>query len=41
MLNQLFGKAEKCDFHVSTVPFGGFVVSERRVSMDPEKAWAV
>ena len=41
LLNQLFVKAEKCEFHVSTVSFWGFVVSEGRVGMDPEKLRAV
>lgn len=39
--NRLFVKAEKFEFHVSTVSFLGFVVSEGRVSMDPEKVRAV
>ncbi len=37
LLNQLYVKAKKCDFHVSTVSFLGFVVSEGQVSMDLEK----
>ncbi len=35
--NQLFVKAEKCEFHVTAVSFLGFVVSEGAVKMDPEK----
>ena len=39
--NQLFVKAEKCEFHLSTVSYLGFVVSEGCVSMDTEKVRAV
>lgn len=35
--NQLFVKAEKCQFHVSTVSFLGFIMYEGEVRMDPEK----
>ncbi len=39
--NQLFVKAEKCEFHVPTVSFLGFIVSEGEVRMDPDKVSAV
>ncbi|KAF7647357.1 hypothetical protein LDENG_00173640 [Lucifuga dentata] len=39
--NQLFVKAEKCEFHKSTVSFLGFIISEGNVRMDPEKVRAV
>ena len=39
--NQLFVKAEKCEFHVSTVSFLGFVVSGERIQIDPAKVSAV
>ncbi|KAI3361636.1 hypothetical protein L3Q82_002000 [Scortum barcoo] len=35
--NQLYVKAEKCEFHASSVSFLGFIVSENQVRMDPEK----
>ncbi|KAI3358253.1 hypothetical protein L3Q82_003251 [Scortum barcoo] len=35
--NKLFVKAEKCEFHASSVSFLGFVVSPNHVKMDPEK----
>ncbi|KAI3356605.1 hypothetical protein L3Q82_017805 [Scortum barcoo] len=35
--NKLFVKAEKCEFHASSVSFLGFVVSLNHVKMDPEK----
>ncbi len=35
--NQLFVKARKCEFHMSKVSFLGLVVTEGKVSMDPEK----
>ena len=38
---QLFVKAEKCEFHVSTVSFLGFIVSEGNVRMEPGKVEAV
>lgn len=37
----LYVKAEKCEFHTSTVSFLGFIVSRNTVSMDPEKVRAV
>lgn len=39
--NHLYVKAEKCEFHVSTVSFLGLIVSEGQVSMDPVKLQAV
>ena len=39
--NRLFVKAEKCEFHWSTVQFLGFVVSRGRIEMDPAKTEAV
>lgn len=42
LANQLYVKAEKCEFHVDTVSFFlGFVVEEGKVAMDPEKVDAV
>ena len=35
--NQLFVKAEKCEFHRSTLSFLGYVIAEGNVQMDPEK----
>ncbi|KAJ8369826.1 hypothetical protein SKAU_G00098540 [Synaphobranchus kaupii] len=39
--NQLFVKAEKCSFHVSTVPFLGFIIEEGSIRADPVKIKAV
>ncbi|XP_055368562.1 uncharacterized protein LOC129604791 [Betta splendens] len=39
--HRLFVKAEKCEFHVSTVSFLGFIVSQGRIQMDPAKTKAV
>lgn len=39
--HQLYVKAEKCEFHVSTVSFLGFVVSPEGMQMDPSKTRAV
>ncbi|KAJ8370954.1 hypothetical protein SKAU_G00109820 [Synaphobranchus kaupii] len=39
--NQLFVKAEKCSFHVSTVPFLGFIIEEGSIRADPAKIKAV
>ena len=39
--NKLFAKSEKCDFHVSTVSFLGFVIRGGRVMADPEKVRAM
>lgn len=35
--NQLFVKAEKCESHVFSVSFLGFVVEENKVEMNPDK----
>ncbi|KAI3371956.1 hypothetical protein L3Q82_006832 [Scortum barcoo] len=35
--NQLYVKAEKSEFHASSVSFLGFIVVENQVKMDPEK----
>lgn len=39
--NKLFVKAEKCEFHSSTVSFLGFILSAGNIRMDPEKVEAV
>ncbi|KAK2905716.1 hypothetical protein Q8A73_009659 [Channa argus] len=39
--NRLFVKAEKCEFHVKTVSFLGFIIGEGEVRPDPEKTRAV
>ena len=39
--NQLFVKAEKCEFYVSEVSFLGFIVGTGNVQMDPAKTKAV
>lgn len=39
--NQLHVKAERCEFHVSTISFLGFVVSGNSIHMDPAKVSAV
>ncbi|KAJ8381441.1 hypothetical protein SKAU_G00022190 [Synaphobranchus kaupii] len=39
--NQLFVKAEKCSFHVSSVPFLGFIIEEDSIRVDPAKVKAV
>ncbi|CAL9698545.1 unnamed protein product [Knipowitschia caucasica] len=39
--NQLYVKAEKCEFHVSSVSFLGMVVAEGELKMDPGKVQAV
>ncbi|XP_032882245.1 uncharacterized protein LOC116976461, partial [Amblyraja radiata] len=41
LLNDLFVKAEKCEFHVNTVQFLGYVVSPAGIQMDPSKVSAV
>ncbi|KAI3360258.1 hypothetical protein L3Q82_014571, partial [Scortum barcoo] len=35
--NHLYVKAEKCEFHASSVSFLGFIISPNQVKMDPEK----
>jgi len=39
--NQLYVKAEKCEFHVTTPAFLGFVLSPGRMAMDPAKVRSV
>ncbi|XP_041810033.1 uncharacterized protein lrfn4b [Chelmon rostratus] len=39
--NQLFVKAEKCEFHQQSVSFLGFIVSPGSIQMDPAKVSAV
>lgn len=39
--NQLYVKAEKCEFHAKTTSFLGIIISEGRVEMDPVKVKAV
>ena len=39
--NRLFVKAEKCDFHVDTVSFLGYIMQSGSIKPDPEKIRAV
>ena len=39
--NQLFVKAEKCEFHASEVSFLGFIINAGNIRMDPAKTKAV
>ena len=39
--NRLFAKAEKCEFHRTTVQFLGFIISRGKLKMDPAKTDAV
>ena len=39
--NRLFVKAEKCEFHVPSVAFLGFIIGQGRLEMDPGKVTAV
>lgn len=39
--NWLFTKAEKCDFHVATISFLGYIISPGKIIMDPAKVTAV
>ena len=39
--NRLFAKAEKCEFHRTTVQFLGFIISRGKLEMDPAKTDAV
>uniref|UniRef100_A0A8C6VZ26 Gypsy retrotransposon integrase-like protein 1 n=1 Tax=Nothobranchius furzeri TaxID=105023 RepID=A0A8C6VZ26_NOTFU len=39
--NRLYVKAEKCEFHVSSVKFLGFVLESGRLKTDPDKIEAV
>lgn len=39
--NKLYVKAEKCEFHVPTVSFLGYIISQGQVQTDPAKVKAV
>ena len=39
--NRLYAKAEKCEFHRTTVQFLGFIISRGKLEMDPAKTDAV
>uniref|UniRef100_A0A1A8FIG4 Gypsy retrotransposon integrase-like protein 1 n=1 Tax=Nothobranchius korthausae TaxID=1143690 RepID=A0A1A8FIG4_9TELE len=39
--NRLFVKAEKCEFHVPSVKFLGFILESGRLRADPEKTQAI
>ena len=39
--NSLFVKAEKCEFHASTVSFLGYIVAKGSLQMDPAKVSAI
>ena len=39
--NRLFAKAEKCEFHRTTIQFLGFVISRGKLEIDPTKTDAV
>uniref|UniRef100_A0A674NT72 ribonuclease H n=1 Tax=Takifugu rubripes TaxID=31033 RepID=A0A674NT72_TAKRU len=39
--NKLYAKAEKCEFHVSSVSFLGFVIEKGQLRADPSKVAAV
>lgn len=39
--NSLFVKAEKCEFHASSVSFLGYIVGQNRLEMDPAKVSAI
>lgn len=39
--NQLYVKAEKCDFQADKVSFLGFIISANQIQMDPAKVSAV
>lgn len=39
--NKLFVKAEKCEFHVKSVSFLGYIIESGQVRTDPEKVQAV
>lgn len=38
--NHLYAKEKKCEFHVPTVSFLGFIISAGSIKMDPAKAQA-
>ncbi|XP_078794519.1 uncharacterized protein LOC101163464 isoform X2 [Oryzias latipes] len=39
--NRLYVKAEKCEFHVSTIPFLGYIIEAGNIRPDPAKIEAV
>ena len=39
--NKLFVKVEKCEFHVSSVSFLGYIIESGEIKTDPEKVRAV
>ena len=39
--NRLYVKAEKCDFHVSSVSFLGYIIGQGQIRMDPSKVSTV
>jgi hypothetical protein len=39
--NHLFAKAEKCQFHVDTIEFLGYIISDQGISMDPERVKSI
>ena len=39
--NRLYVKAEKCDFHVSSISFLGYIIGQGQIRMDPSKVSAV
>ncbi|KAJ1570547.1 hypothetical protein NDA11_000912 [Ustilago hordei] len=39
--NQLFAKLSKCEFHITTVEFLGYIIKLTRIEMDPEKVRTV
>ena len=39
--NQLYVKAEKCAFHETSIPFLGYIINTKGVTMDPVKVKAV
>lgn len=40
-MNQLYVKGEKCEFHVETVTFLGYIISAYRIKMDYDKLHAI
>lgn len=39
--NELFVNAEKCEFHVTSVSFLGYIIAQGELRMDPAKVRAV
>ena len=39
--NRLYVKAEKCKFHVPSISFLGYIISQGQIEMDPSKVSAV